>query len=557
MGDHKVNTNALRQKILDLAIHGKLVKQDPADEPASVMLEKLRAEKEAKIAAGEIKRNKNDSYIFKYTGTSGENKTDNNPERLEHNRHYEKFSDGRVKDIEDEIPFAVPEGWAWCRLKDIVTYIDDGDWIESKEQSDFGIRLLQTGNIGCGHFKDKEGNYHYISEETFKKLNCNEIYPGDILISRLPEPVGRACIIPNLSQRLVTAVDCAIIRLKQDIISRNYFIYYTQSAKYLELIKNNCMGTTRLRISRANLEKTLIPLPPLVEQHRIVTAIEAIFTQIELPEQNKADLQTAVKQAKSKILDFAIHGKLVPQDPADEPASMMLEKLRAEKDAKIASGEVKRGKNDSYIYKNSTDNCYYQKYADGCEENISDEIPFAVPEGWAWCRLPEVCRKPITDGTHNSPSNSASGDFLYITAKNIKNLAICLDDATYISKEIHESIYSRCSPELNDILLTKDGTIGEVAVNNLNYPFSMLSSIALIKPSNEILSWFLAYILISDLLQNKMKKEAKGSALKRIILAQINDFLIPLPPLAEQQRIVTKIEKLFAQLDSIIAALAD
>jgi len=552
-----VNTNALRQKILDLAIHGKLVKQDPADEPASVMLEKLRAEKEAKIAAGEIKRNKNDSYIFKYTGTSSENKTDDNPEGLEHNRHYEKFADGRVKDIEDEIPFAVPEGWAWCRLKDIVTYIDDGDWIESKEQSDFGIRLLQTGNIGCGHFKDKEGNYHYISEETFKKLNCNEIYPGDILISRLPEPVGRACIVPNLSQRLVTAVDCAIIRLKQDIISKNYFIYYTQSAKYLELIKNNCMGTTRLRISRANLEKTLIPLPPLVEQKRIVTAIETIFTQIDILEQNQADLQTAVKQAKSKILDLAIHGKLVKQDPADEPASVMLGKLRAEKEAKIAAGEIKRGKNDSYIYRSAADNCYYQKYADGCEENTSDEIPFDVPEGWTWCRLPEVCRKPITDGTHNSPSNSASGDFLYITAKNIKNLAICLDDATYISKEIHESIYSRCSPELNDILLTKDGTIGEVAVNNLNYPFSMLSSIALIKPSNEILSWFLAYILISDLLQNKMKKEAKGSALKRIILAQINDFLIPLPPLAEQQRIVTKIEKLFAQLDSIIAALAD
>ena len=462
-----------------------------------------------------------------------------------------------MKDIEDEIPFAVPEGWAWCRLKDIVTYIDDGDWIESKEQSDFGIRLLQTGNIGCGHFKDKEGNYHYISEATFKKLNCNEIYPGDILISRLPEPVGRACIVPNLSQRLVTAVDCAIIRLKQDIISKNYFIYYTQSAKYLELIKNNCMGTTRLRISRANLEKTLIPLPPLVEQKRIVTAIEAIFTQIDLLEQNKVDLQTAIKQAKSKILDLAIRGKLVPQDPADEPASVMLERLRAEKEAKIAAGKIKRSKNDSYIYRSPTDNCYYQKYTDGCEENISDEIPFDVPAGWAWCKLPEVCRKPITDGTHNSPSNSASGDFLYITAKNIKNLAICLDDATYISKEIHESIYSRCSPELNDILLTKDGTIGEVAVNNLKYPFSMLSSIALIKPSNEILSWFLAYILISDLLQNKMKKEAKGSALKRIILAQINDFLIPLPPLAEQQRIVTKIEELFAQFDSIIAALAD
>ena len=119
------------------------------------------------------------------------------------------------------------------------------------------------------------------------------------------------------------------------------------------------MGTTRLRISRANLEKTLLPLPPLAEQKRIVTAIETIFTQIDILETNKADLQTAVKQAKSKILDLAIHGKLVPQDPADEPAFVMLERLRAEKEAKIAAGEMKRGKNDSYIYRNPTDNCYY------------------------------------------------------------------------------------------------------------------------------------------------------------------------------------------------------
>ena len=546
-----MNTNALRQKILDLAIHGKLVKQDSADEPASVMLEKLRAEKEAKIAAGEIKRNKNDSYIFKYTGTSGENKTDNNPEGLEHNRHYEKFSDGRVKDIEDEIPFAVPEGWAWCRLGN---YIDVRDGThDSPKYVETGYPFVTSKNLING--KIDFSNVQYISEQDHKNyIQRSHVEDNDILFAMIGS-IGNPVLIKKDREFSIknVALFKAYEKEQTDMKFVLLFLLWIQE-DLKKIAKGGMQPFIPLNLFRREI---FIPLPPLSEQQRIVAKIETIFAQIDLLGQNQADLQTAVKQAKSKILDLAIRGKLVPQDPADEPASLMLERLRAEKEAKIAAGEMKRGKNDSYIYRNPTDNCYYQKYTDGCEENISDEIPFDVPAGWAWCKLPEVCRKPITDGTHNSPSNSASGDFLYITAKNIKNLAICLDDATYISKEIHESIYSRCSPELNDILLTKDGTIGEVAVNNLNYPFSMLSSIALIKPSNEILSWFLAYILISDLLQNKMKKEAKGSALKRIILAQINDFLIPLPPLAEQQRIVTKIEELFAQFDSIIAALAD
>ena len=456
-----------------------------------------------------------------------------------------------MKDIEDEIPFAVPEGWAWCRFGN---YIDVRDGThDSPKYVETGYPFVTSKNLING--KIDFSNVQHISEQDHKNyIQRSHVEDNDILFAMIGS-IGNPVLIKKDREFSIknVALFKAYEKKQTDMKFVLFFLLWIQE-DLKKIAKGGMQPFIPLNLFRREI---FIPLPPLSEQHRIVTAIEAIFTQIDLLEQNKVDLQTAVKQAKSKILDLAIHGKLVPQDPADEPASVMLEKLRAEKETKIAAGEIKRGKHDSYIYKNSTDNCYYQKYTDGCEENISDEIPFDVPAGWAWCKLPEVCRKPITDGTHNSPSNSASGDFLYITAKNIKNLAICLDDATYISKEIHESIYSRCSPELNDILLTKDGTIGEVAVNNLNYPFSMLSSIALIKPSNEILSWFLAYILISDLLQNKMKKEAKGSALKRIILAQINDFLIPLPPLAEQQRIVTKIEKLFAQLDSIIAALAD
>ena len=463
-----------------------------------------------------------------------------------------------MKDIEDEILFAVPEGWAWCRFKDIVTYIDDGDWIESKEQSDFGIRLLQTGNIGCGYFKDKEGNYHYISEETFKKLNCNEIYPGDILISRLPEPVGRACIVPNLSQRLITAVDCAIIRLKQDIISKNYFIYYTQSAKYLELIKNNCMGTTRLRISRANLEKTLLPLPPLIEQHRIVTAIEAIFTQIDLLEQNKADLQTAVKQAKSKILDLAIHGELVPQAPADEPASVMLERLRAEKEAKIVAGEMKRGKNDSYIYKNSTDNCYYQKYADGCAENISDEIPFAVPDGWAWCRLPNLCKIPITDGTHQTPTYSDKENGIpFLSSKDVTSRKIDWSKIKYITKELHEELQKRIQPCRNDILLAKNGTTGVAALVDTDKIFDIYVTLAVLRPAEVVHPNYLHYVINSPFCKKQFNGHLTGIGVPNLHLNDICKTIIPLPPLSEQQRIVTKIEELFAQLDCITTTLTE
>ena len=535
-----MNTNALRQKILDLAIHGKLVKQDPADESAAILLEKIRAEKEKKIASGKLKRGKNDSYIF-----FGDD-----------SRYYEKFADGRIKDIEDEIPFALPEGWAWCRLGEIgvlergITFPSSAKELSPEKNN---IPCLRTANVQNNL---DFSNLIYVNKVYLRNNHNKLLKKNDIILSSANsrELVGKTAFVYDIIDEMTFGGFVVVIRS----FINNYLFYFLRREFFFGKFMEKSTQTTNIaNIKTDTLANYFVPLPPLSEQQRIVAKIETIFAQIDLLEQNKVDLQTAVKQAKSKILDLAIRGKLVPQDPADEPASVMLEKLRAAKEAKIAAGEIKRGKNDSYIYKNSTDNCYYQKYTDGCEENISDEIPFDVPAGWAWCKLPEVCRKPITDGTHNSPSNSASGDFLYITAKNIKNLAICLDDATYISKEIHESIYSRCSPELNDILLTKDGTIGEVAVNNLNYPFSMLSSIALIKPSNEILSWFLAYILISDLLQNKMKKEAKGSALKRIILAQINDFLIPLPPLAEQQRIVTKIEELFAQFDSIIAALAD
>lgn len=182
---------------------------------------------------------------------------------------------------EGDVPFEVPSTWKWIKLKDIVNYLGDGDWIESKDQSDSGIRLIQTGNIGFGVFKDKGEKRHFISSDTFKRLNCNEIFTGDILISRLPEPVGRACILPKLTDRCITAVDCSILRINETIILKELFVLYTQSNKYLELIKDNCTGTTRLRISRSNLERIPIPLPPLEEQNRILRKVKELFQSLD------------------------------------------------------------------------------------------------------------------------------------------------------------------------------------------------------------------------------------------------------------------------------------
>ena len=229
--DLQTAINKTKSKILDLAIHGKLVPQDPNDEPAEELLKRIAT-------------------------------SDNRP--------YEKVEEG-------DIPFEIPPSWKWTTIKNIVNYIGDGDWIESKDQSDKGIRLIQTGNIGFGTFKDKEGKYHYISENTFSRLGCNEIFEGDILISRLPEPVGRACILPKVPERMITAVDCTIIRLNEELFQKELFVYYTISNKYLELIKENCTGTTRLRISRSNLEKILVPIPPLNEQKRILNRIKELF----------------------------------------------------------------------------------------------------------------------------------------------------------------------------------------------------------------------------------------------------------------------------------------
>lgn len=167
------------------------------------------------------------------------------------------------------------EGWEIKKLGEICTLFTDGDWIESKDQSDAGIRLIQTGNVGCGIFNDKAEHYRYISQNTFDRLKCTEIYAGDILISRLPDPIGRSCIIPYLPDRMITAVDCTIVRLGDDLIPP-FLVHYTNSSDYNKKIQRYVTGAVRKRISRKNLSQIEIPIPPLSEQKRIVAELDLL-----------------------------------------------------------------------------------------------------------------------------------------------------------------------------------------------------------------------------------------------------------------------------------------
>ena len=255
------------------------------------------------------------------------------------------------------------------------------------------------------------------------------------------------------------------------------------------------------------------------------------------------------KQLKNSILQWAIQGKLVPQDPNDEPASVLLEKIRQEKERLIKEKKIKRDKNASIIY-HGEDNSYYEKIlATGEVKCIDEEIPFEIPQGWEWCRVTDVMLK-ITDGTHRSPTNTDNGDFMYITAKNIKEDGISLANITFVSKDVHDEIYSRCNPEYGDLLYIKDGaTTGIVTINNIKKPFSLLSSVALLKPTSEINTNYILFFLRTPLNLESVRSSMKGCAITRITLRQIEKWLVPVPPYEEQLRIVSFIKELLPYLD--------
>jgi len=505
----------LKNSILQMAVQGKLVPQDPNDEPASVLLERIRAEKEKLIKEGKIKKEKNPSVIFRGA--------DNLP--------YEKIGKNEPVCIADEVPFEIPESWEWVRLGNL-TY-NHG---QKKPSSEFCY--IDIGSIDNQHQRLNEKETIVAPENAASRAR-KIVKTGDILYSTVRPYLHNMCIIDReFTKEPIASTGFAVLKCCADY-SNAFLFYYMMSPDFDNYANDsdNSKGVAYPAINDERLSNALIPVPPVMEQYRILNQLSKVLPIVQVYDgayRNLENLSTTFPiQLKKSILQYAVQGKLVPQDPTDEPASALLECIRAEKEQLIKSGKVKRDKHESVIFRR--DNSYYEK-VDGIERCIDDDLPFEIPESWEWCRLGTILQK-LTDGTHSTPKYTARG-IPFISVKDISSGKISFERTKFISKTEHELLASRCDPHRDDILLTKVGTTGIPVLVDTDRPFSIFVSVAQLRFSTELLDkFFLIYLLKSPLVQTQCRENTKGVGNKNWVMRDIANTLICIPPLAEQKRI--------------------
>ena len=513
----------LRKSILQLAIQGKLVPQDPADEPASVLLERIRAEKQHLIKEGKIKKDKGDSVIFK-----GDD-----------NCYYEKIG-SEVKNITDEIPFDIPDSWIWSRIREYYD-IRNGFTPLRTDESFWNNGTIPWFTVEDIRSQGKEilETKQYITE---KAITADRIVPANSFLLCCTASIGtyaqtRIELTTNQQFNALTVKD-----LYRNLLSDDYLFGI---GDYFSNLLHVAAGKTTFEfVSVKKLGSFLIPIPPKAEQERIVAEIEKfepLIAEYNKLEQQATKLDSEIyDKLKKSILQYAIQGKLVPQDSNDEPAAVLLERIRAEKKAQLGKKYV-----ESYIYKGD-DNCYYEKV--GSEtKNITDEIPFDIPDSWKWTRLNSIV-STLTDGTHRTPKYTTEG-IPFLSVKDISSGKISFANTKFISIEEHNELKKRCNPQTGDILLTKVGTTGIPVIVDNDKDFSLFVSVALIKFNhNYINPAYFIYLLKSPLVQDQAAENTRGVGNKNWVLSDIENTLLVIPPLAEQKRIIEQIDVIFSKL---------
>lgn len=472
-----MNTKQIRQTILDLAIRGALVPQDPTDEPASVLLERIRAEKEQLIKDKKLKRDKKDNEPI------------------------------------DEVPFELPEGWEWCRLGEICE-------INPKNKLD---DELEVAFIPMPFISDGFSNTHTFEVEKWKdiKKGYTHFQNGDIGVAKItPCFENRKSVIFNNLENGVGAgtTELYILRNNKILSLNKYIFWFVKTQGFIDKGTESFTGAVgQQRISREFIENTLIPLPPLTEQHRIVEKVEQLFALVDTIETHKEQLKSDVKQAKIQVLNYAIAGKLTHQDPNDEPAEALLKRI-------------------------------------GKTTTTAADTPYEkLPKGWAWCRLGDI-GEIIGGGT---PSTSIeeywNGEVSWITPADLSNYS-----DKYIAqgkRNITQLGLDNSSAKLipkGSILFSTRAPIGYVVI--ADRPLSTNQGFKSLSLSINMSEEFVYYFLLAE--KERIKLLASGTTFQELSASAFSKILIPLPPLAEQHRIVQQIETFFASFDQIEKELA-
>ena len=501
----------LKNSILQWAIQGKLVPQNPKDEPASKLLERLAAIRHSEQSEESSKRSKKTSK----TPTS----------RIYHENGvwYEQVGNAEPKDISDDIPFEIPENWAWCRLGSLIK-ISSGDGLVAKDMKKGEIPVFGGNGITGYH---TEAN---VFEET-------------VVIGR----VGFYCGSVHVTPAKAWITDNAFItEYPQKYIDRGFLVY---CLKFLDLGKSH-NATAQPVVSGKKIYPLLFPLPPLAEQKRIVAKLEQVLplvdeygaAQEQLDKLNK-ELPEALK---TSILQQAIQGKLVPQNPKDEPAQKLLERIASSRHSEQSEESSKRSKK---ISKNPTSRIYcengtwYEQIGNAEPKDISDEIPFDIPTSWAWTRMGNIGSWGAgATPAKGNPAFYKDGVIPWLVTGELNN-SIVTETKTKVSKIALEKCSLRlCKP--GDVLIAMYGaTIGKLAIAGIELTTNQACcACSLYYDYNKYLFYFLMASK-SDLI-----KRGEGGAQPNISKEKLVNYLIPLPPLAEQKRIVTKLEQLFKVL---------
>ena len=517
----------LKNSILQMAVQGKLVPQDPNDEPASVLLERIRKEKEQLIKEGKIKKEKNPSYIFRGA--------DNLP--------YEKVGKNEPVCIADEVPFDIPETWEWARLKDLaIKEIKRGKSPKYADDSNVYV-FAQKCNVKLGRIDISLAKF--LDMKTFDKYPVEEyMTDGDIIINSTGNgTLGRIGIFRD-SDRIndfviVPDSHVTIIRAGNQIIKDYLFFALKYHQPYLEKLGEGSTNQTELRPS--TVAELFIPVPPIGEQERIVVKLLEVLPMADVYGIKEKALQDYNKdfpiQLKKSILQEAVQGKLVLQDPADEPASVLLGRIRAEKEQLIKAGKIKRDKHESVIFRR--DNSHYEKL-DGIERCIDDEIPFEIPDSWEWTRFGQVIS--LLSGTDFKPEeyNDARKGTPYITgASSLSDDGVLLNRWT----ETPRVIANR-----GDVLLVCKGSgYGKTVICDIEEAHIARQIMAIKK----LVTLDMRYIrLFLQANFDKIKSKGQG-VIPGIDRSSVMNLLFPIPPLAEQRRIVEKQRELFDKITLI------